>query len=83
MHTTFKLMASSLMTALLLTACGGGGGNGDTAATPDVPDEALASSESYTEWAKSLRPSDSADPLNMDRLVTAPSSETAEPASLD
>ncbi len=80
MHTTFKLMASSLMTALLLTACGG---NGDTAATPDVPDEALASSESYTEWAKSLRPSDSADPLNMDRLVTAPSSETAEPASLD
>ena len=83
MHTAFKLMATSLLTALLLTACGGGGGNGDTAVTPDVPDEALASSEGYTEWAKSLRPSDSADPLNMDRLVTAPSSETAEPASLD
>jgi len=83
MRTKLQLMAGSLLTALLLTACGGGGGNGEPVAAPDVPDEALASSESYTEWAKSLRPSDSADPLNMDRLVTAPSSETAEPASLD
>lgn len=83
MRTKLQLMVGSLLTALLLTACGGGGGTGETAAAPDVPDEALASSEGYTEWAKSLRPSDSADPLNMDRLVTAPSSETAEPASLD
>jgi len=80
MHTNFKLTAGCLLTALLLTACGG---NGETAAAPDVPDEALASSEGYTEWAKSLRPSDSADPLNMDRLEAAPSSETAEPVSLD
>ena len=83
MRTSFQLMAASLVTALMLSACGGGSGNSDTAATPDVPDEALVSSEGYTEWAKSLRPSDSADPLNMDRLVTAPSSETAEPVSLD
>jgi hypothetical protein len=82
MRTHLKLMAGSLLTALLLTACGGGG-KGEAPVAPDVPDEALASSEGYTEWAKSLRPSDSADPLNMDRLETAPSSETAEPASLD
>ncbi len=48
-----------------------------------MPDEALASSEGYTEWAKSLRPSGSANPQNMDRQVTDPSSGTAEPASLD
>jgi hypothetical protein len=82
MQTHFKLLASGLLAAVLLTACGGGGDDVVPPA-PDVPDEALASSEGYTEWAKGLQPSDSNEPLNMDRLVMAPSSETAEPASLD
>jgi hypothetical protein len=83
MQTPIKWMAVGALATLLLAACGGGGGADAQAPAPDVPDEALVSSESYTEWAKSLRPSDSGEPLNMDRLATAPSSETAEPVSLD
>lgn len=83
MHTLIKLITSGLLTALLLTACGGGGGSAEAPPAPDVPDEARASPEGYTHWAKSLQPSDSGEPLNMDRLDTAPGSETAEPASLD
>lgn len=82
MH-TIRLMTSALLTALLLTACGGGGGSVESPPAPDVPDEALASPEGYTRWAMGLQPNDSSEPLNMDRLDTAPGSETAEPMSLD
>jgi len=84
MHKQIKPMGCALLAALLLVACGGGGSDGELQpAAPDVPDEALVSSESFTEWAKGLRASDSVEPLNMERLVSAPSSETAEPVSLD
>ncbi|MEO8152880.1 MAG: hypothetical protein ABI605_07415 [Rhizobacter sp.] len=83
MHTRIKLVACGLLASVLLAACGGSSDGPVAVVTPDVPDEALASSEGYTEWAKSLKPSDSAEPLSMERLATAPSSETAEPVSLD
>jgi len=84
MHTRFKLMACGLLTSAVLAACGGGGGSDSPApAVPDVPDEALASPEGFTTWAKSLQPSDGGEPLSMERLLMAPSSETTEPVSLD
>lgn len=83
MNNRIKLMGCGLLAALLLAACGGGGDGEVQPAAPDVPDEALVSSESFTGWAKNLRASDSVEPLNMERLVNAPSSETAEPLSLD
>ena len=87
MHTTLKLMACALVMGALLTACGGGGGGGDPtppAADPTVvPDEASASPEAFTAWARSLQPSETAEPLSMGNLVTPPSSETIDSASLN
>ena len=92
MHNTLKLMASGLLAAVLLTACGGGGGGGEGGGDPTpppvvvldvVPDEARLSAEAFTAWARSLQPSETAEPLGMGGLEAAPASDTLEPSSLD
>ena len=96
MHTRLQLKAACavLFASLLLTACGGGGGGYDGGEDPAppavppvspevVPGEATASPEAFTAWARSLQPSDTTDPLGMGGLVTAPTSETLEAASLN
>jgi hypothetical protein len=80
--TRLQLIASMLAAGLLLTACGGGGSSAP-APVPDVPDEALASSAGFTQWAKGLRVDEQAEPLNMGRLEVAPSSESDDPVPLD
>jgi len=80
--TRLQLIASTFVAGLLLTACGGGG-DSRPAPVPDVPDEALASSAGFTQWAKSLRVDEAAEPLDMARLDVAPSSETDDPVTLD
>jgi hypothetical protein len=84
MHTPLKLMACGLLIGTLLTACGGG--EGDAVPPPAatvVPDEASASPEAFTAWAKTQQPSETAEPLGMGSLVSAPASDTIEPSSLD
>ncbi|HET7793751.1 MAG TPA: hypothetical protein VFL64_10245 [Rhizobacter sp.] len=84
-NTSLKLLASALLTSALLTACGGGGG-GDAVPPPVAPDvvpaEASASPEAFTAWAKSQPPSETSEPLGMGGLVTAPTSDTTDAASL-
>jgi hypothetical protein len=65
---------------LSLAACGGGGGGDDELTT--VPDEAVASSDAFTDWVGARRPSDTNEPLAMNATMP-PSSETAEPIDLD
>ncbi|MGY4827426.1 hypothetical protein ACVNIS_02465 [Sphaerotilaceae bacterium SBD11-9] len=88
MHFPFKPAASALplLTGLLLTACGGGGGTDVVPPSPAsdvVPAEASASPDAFTAWARSLQPSETSEPLGMGGLVTAPTSDTTDAASLD
>ena len=80
MNKPFKLLAAGAVAATLLTACGGGGN--DTPADP-VPDSALASPDGFTAWAQSLPSNDASEPVNVDRLAMAPTSETEEPVALN
>lgn len=79
-----KLMCMAALAALSLAACGGGGGGGsdDAAELTTVPDEAVASSEAFTDWVRARPSSDTKDPLAMNATMP-PASETAEPIDLD
>lgn len=76
LHTTLLALAS----AALLAACGGG--DSEPAAQPAVADKvpasAAASVAAYTQFAASLRRSETWPPLTMEGIV-APTSETALP----
>lgn len=75
--------AFALATGALLGACGGGGGDDSPPPLTEVPDTALTSAAAYTEFARSLAPLDTAEPLSLGRLDMAPTSETDEPVPLD
>jgi ABC-type glycerol-3-phosphate transport system substrate-binding protein len=77
-----RLMSIAAAAALSLAACGGGGGGDDAAELSTVPDEALSSSEVFSEWVGARRPSDGADPLAMNN-TPPPATETAEPHDID
>lgn len=75
-----------LASAGLLTACLGGGDDDPlppgTPTGASVPDSALATSASWTAYAKSLSAtaSETDEPLNASNVSVPPSSETDEPA---
>jgi hypothetical protein len=77
-----KLMCLAALAALSLAACGGGGGGDDADELTTVPDEAVATSEAFTDWVGARRPSDTKDPLAMNATMP-PASDTAEPIDLD
>ena len=52
------------------------------AALNEVPDSALASSAAYTAYVGSLALSDTAPPVDIGKITTAPSSETEPPAPI-
>jgi hypothetical protein len=83
---THRSLGGALLAASLLAACGGDGDDDTTMPPPagvaQVPDSALVSSASYTQFAIQAAGagSETAEPLNADNLTTPPSSETDEPA---
>jgi hypothetical protein len=77
-----KLMCMAALVTLSLAACGGGGGGDDADELTTVPDEAVATSEAFTDWVGARRPSDTKDPLAMNATMP-PASETAEPIDLE
>lgn len=75
-------LAAVAATAALLSACGGGSEVVDTPMTSNtVPASALASPTAYTEFAKSLQPSATALPIDVNGIVP-PTTETGSPVSL-
>jgi hypothetical protein len=79
LHTVVAL----LLTALL-AACGGSSGS-DTMPPPvagnEVPASAYASTDAFASYVASLAPSDTAEPLDVSKVVP-PTSETEEPKPL-
>ena len=70
--------------ALLLAACGGDDHPADEPAPPEateVPASALASPTAYTQYAASLRPSETATPLGVSLVTTPPTSESEAPVN--
>lgn len=52
-------------------------------ATPnEVPDSALASATAYTTYVGSLATSETALPVDISKITSAPTSETAPPAAI-
>ncbi|WP_349741291.1 hypothetical protein [Roseateles cavernae] len=89
MRTLNKTLLLGLLAGALLSACGGSDHDDTVVASPpagpaEVPDSALASSASFTQFAieQSQTGSDSAEPLGADKVSVPPSSETDEPVSL-
>lgn len=84
---TRKLTLVLMMTAsALLAACGGGGGGGFEAppAAPAgnvVPPNATASAANFVNFVDTLRPSETADPLDIGS-VAPPTSDTDDPLSI-
>ncbi len=82
MRTTSKLvLALGASAAFALSGCGGGGGDASmpAAATADsVPASAAASTQSFTDYAKGLKPADVVEPLKLQQLLP-PISDTTEP----
>jgi len=70
---------------LSLTACGGGDGD-STDATPsaatEVPNSATVSAQAYQQFAATLTNSETAAPLDVNKVGKAPTSETDTPAML-
>jgi hypothetical protein len=81
MNRTITLMLA-VSTAALLGACGGGHSATDEAAAT-VPDSALASPQAYTDYAGSLPATETDEPLNVDKVNPAPTSDTTEPVALN
>ncbi len=89
MRTFNKTILLGLLAGALLSACGGSDHEDVVVVPPpagpaQVPDSALASSASFTQFAieQSQTASDSAEPLGADNVSVPPSSETDEPVSL-
>ncbi|HEY0819028.1 MAG TPA: hypothetical protein VGD46_09635 [Rhizobacter sp.] len=83
MTTRFHRLVLALAASAAMAGCGGGGGDDSPPPLTEVPDAALVSPDAYIQFARSLGPDDSAEPLALGRLDVAPTSETEEPVSLD
>ena len=69
----------------LLGGCFDGGGDEilQPPATNEIPDSALVSVEAYTKFALTNPTSETAEPLNVDKVISPPVSETVEPIDFD
>ena len=79
--------AAVLLLALLGGCFSGGGGDDDVVVESppvaiEIPDSALVSADAYTRFALGLALSDSAAPLNVDKVVDPPTSDPTEPLPL-
>ena len=81
-------IGAALLPALFLAACGGGGGGADApspapAPPPSsptaVPISATVDVASWVAFAMAQAPNDSIEPLTLDRIDSAPTSESEEP----
>ena len=84
---TLKSLICALGATSLLVACGGGGGDGSEVAdnggpAAAVPADAVANSDSFTNFVAGLAADDGSEPLSMDAMDLPPTSETSEPMSL-
>ena len=73
MNTTRLFMITALLAAGL-SACGGIDSSAVTPVT-QVPESAAASPQAFAEYVRDLPPSDTTEPLSLDLIATAPSSE--------
>jgi hypothetical protein len=81
--------AAGALAALLLAACGGGDGTMPPAAPPtppsqaeQVPESAAGSPAAWQAFAVAQTPSETAEPLRLDRFPAVPTSDTEEPIAL-
>jgi hypothetical protein len=83
MNTT-RLLPLGLVAVLGLSACFGGGDD-DTPAPPltQAPASIGDSPAAYTQFVRDLPASETAEPLNLDLVATAPTTEDGPPVSLD
>lgn len=79
------LVLSLGLLAAGMAACGGGDPAQMPAPAPltQVPASAAASPEAYTEFARTQSADDTAEPLSLDLVATAPTSESSEPVALN
>ncbi len=73
------LMIGTLVAAAGLVACGGG--DSTPANDREVPSGAMASPTAFSQWAGSVAPEESTEPLGTD-MVVPPTSETDEPIAV-
>ncbi len=73
MKTTSLFMLTALMAAGL-SACGGIDSSAAPAVT-QVPESAAASSQAFAEYVRDLPSSETQEPLSLDLVATAPTSE--------
>jgi hypothetical protein len=84
------LAGAGLLAALLLAACGGGGADAMPPAPPtaqpsdtdQVPASAAVSSSAWEAFAIAQAPSETTEPLKLDRIASVPTSETEAPIVL-
>lgn len=76
LNSIFIAMAASIV----LSACGSGGSQNEDVTPPvvinEVPASAVVSASAYTNYAKSLKNSDSEQAVGVNNVTQAPTSET-------
>lgn len=74
-----------VLAAAALAACGGGGGNDEPPLADDgraVPASVAGSTAAWLQYTSTLPESDSAEPKSLEKIETAPTTETEEPVDL-
>ena len=79
--------SAALLLLALLAGCFSGGGGDDPVVPPppvgnEIPDSALVSADAYTRFALGVPDSETGEPLNVDKVVAPPVSDTTEPLPL-
>ncbi len=78
----YVLIAALAATSLLAGCWDDDDAEEAVAMTNEVPDSALTSSAAFTAYVGSLALSETALPVDISKITTAPSSETAAPAPI-
>jgi predicted small lipoprotein YifL len=74
-----------VLATVALAACGGGGGDEAPPVADDgtsVPASVAGSTGAWLQYTSTLPESDSAEPKSLEKIETAPTSETEEPVDL-
>lgn len=82
MNVKLKALGCGLVAAGLLSACGG---QSSFNPSPAVPGSAVQSSEGYTAWVQAVvdTEDDTGEPVNVDVIAMAPTSETESPSPVN